>query len=233
MDGNGRWAAAAEMPRRAGHKAGLSPGAHVHPGVHGRAVSRRSRCSHSPVRTGRGRRKKSSASMGLFVEALDRESTSCTRNGVRLRFIGDRQRLSVRLQARSGRGRAAHGRPTTGLQLQIAMSYGGRWDIVQAAQAAGRQCASGALRPADIDEERFAAALALADAAGRGSVRSAPAASTASAISCCGTAPTPSCTSPTACGRTSTMADFEAALAFFAAASGASGDSARHNARRR
>ena len=41
------------------------------------------------------------------------------------------------------------------------MSYGGRWDIVQAARRLAAECASGALRPADIDEDRFAAALEL------------------------------------------------------------------------
>jgi len=43
------------------------------------------------------------------------------------------------------------------------MSYGGRWDIVQAAQELARQCSSGSLRVADIDETRFAALLQLAD----------------------------------------------------------------------
>ena len=44
----------------------------------------------------------------------------------------------------------------------MALSYGGRWDIVQAAQQLAREAASGALRPEDIGEERFAAGLALA-----------------------------------------------------------------------
>jgi undecaprenyl diphosphate synthase len=42
------------------------------------------------------------------------------------------------------------------------MSYGGRWDIVQAAQKLAKESASGALRPQDIDEERFASHLQLA-----------------------------------------------------------------------
>jgi len=44
----------------------------------------------------------------------------------------------------------------------VALSYGGRWDIVQAAQQLAREAASGALRPQDLGEERFAAGLALA-----------------------------------------------------------------------
>jgi len=42
------------------------------------------------------------------------------------------------------------------------VSYGGRWDIVQAAQKLAKESASGALRPQDIDEERFAGSLQLA-----------------------------------------------------------------------
>jgi undecaprenyl diphosphate synthase len=82
-------------------------------------------------------------------------------NGVRVRFIGDRQALSVRLQQRIAAAEERTG-TNSGLRLQIAMSYGGRWDIVQAAQKLAKETASGALRPQDIDEERFAAHLQLA-----------------------------------------------------------------------
>jgi len=41
------------------------------------------------------------------------------------------------------------------------MSYGGRWDLLQACQALARQCVSGALRPEELDEQRLAGALAL------------------------------------------------------------------------
>ncbi|HYB24750.1 MAG TPA: polyprenyl diphosphate synthase, partial [Solirubrobacteraceae bacterium] len=50
----------------------------------------------------------------------------------------------------------------SGLRLQIAMSYGGRWDIVQAAQQLASECASGALRAQDVSEASLAARLALA-----------------------------------------------------------------------
>jgi len=78
-----------------------------------------------------------------------------------MRFIGERKSLSVRLQARIA---AAEERTAanSGLRLQVAMSYGGRWDVVQAAQQLARECASGALRAEDISEARFGAALALA-----------------------------------------------------------------------
>jgi undecaprenyl diphosphate synthase len=99
--------------------------------------------------------------MSLFVEALDRELEELHLKGVRVRFIGARRSLAVRLQARIA---AAEERTAANqaLKLQVALSYGGRWDIVQAAQRLAGECAGGALRPEEITEARFAAALSLA-----------------------------------------------------------------------
>jgi undecaprenyl diphosphate synthase len=99
--------------------------------------------------------------MGLFVEALDREIDELHEKSVRVRFIGERRALAVRLQARIA---AAEARTAAnpGLKLQVAMSYGGRWDIVQAARKVAADCASGRMRAEELTEERFAAGLALA-----------------------------------------------------------------------
>jgi len=99
--------------------------------------------------------------MSLFLEAIDKEIDELHAQAVRVRFIGARGNLSMRLQARIA---AAEERTQAnpGLQLQIAMSYGGRWDIIQAAQAVARECASGATRPEDITEDSFAAHMELA-----------------------------------------------------------------------
>jgi undecaprenyl diphosphate synthase len=102
-----------------------------------------------------------SSLMTLFVDSLDREIDELHANRVRVRFIGDRKLLSVRLQSRIAGAEQRTG-SNDGLKLQIAMSYGGRWDIVQAAQELARQCSSGSIRAADIDEARFAQALQLA-----------------------------------------------------------------------
>jgi undecaprenyl diphosphate synthase len=78
-----------------------------------------------------------------------------------VRVIGERRSLSVRLQARIA---AAEQRTAanTGLKLQVALSYGGRWDIIQATQKLASECSSGALRPGDIQDGLFADRLALA-----------------------------------------------------------------------
>jgi undecaprenyl diphosphate synthase len=103
-----------------------------------------------------------SSLMTLFVDSLDREIDELHANRVRVRFIGDRKLLSVRLQSRIAGAEQRTG-GNDGLKLQIAMSYGGRWDIVQAAQELARQCSSGSIRACEIDEARFAGALQLAD----------------------------------------------------------------------
>ena len=100
--------------------------------------------------------------MSLFMDALDREVEELHSNGVRLRIIGNRQSLAVRLQQRIAEAEALTA-ANTRLDLQVAVSYGGRWDLVEAARRLAARAASGALRPADIDESALAAELQLAD----------------------------------------------------------------------
>jgi undecaprenyl diphosphate synthase len=95
------------------------------------------------------------------MDALDREIADLHQNGVRIRFIGDRRALSVRLQARIA---AAEEQTSANirLQLQVAVSYGGRWDLVQAARKLAKRCAEGSLRADDISEQDVAQAMELA-----------------------------------------------------------------------
>ena len=161
MDGNGRWAAARGEARTAGHRAGVEP-VRI--------------CIRECVRQGIGaltifafssenwQRPASEVAtlMGLFFDALDREIDELHANGVRLRVIGNRQALSVRLQQRIAAVEARTA-GNSSLRLQVAVSYGGRWDILEATRQLARQAASGALRPESIDEATFAAALQLGD----------------------------------------------------------------------
>ena len=161
MDGNGRWAEARGEARTFGHRAGIEPV---------RVTIRE--CSRLGVgaltlfafSSENWRRPETEVStlMAIFMDALDREVEELHANQVRLRVIGNRQRLSVRLQQRIAEAEALTA-GNTGLNLQVAVSYGGRWDVLEAARRLAEQAASGALRPADIDEERFARELQLAD----------------------------------------------------------------------
>jgi undecaprenyl diphosphate synthase len=100
--------------------------------------------------------------MTLFLDALDREIAELDSNGVRLHFIGDRTVLGPDLVAatRDAERRTEH---NSGLNLSIAVAYGGRWDIVQAARTLAEQVHDGKLDPARIDDAAFAALLATAD----------------------------------------------------------------------
>ncbi|MEY4762556.1 MAG: hypothetical protein RLZZ200_2412 [Pseudomonadota bacterium] len=160
MDGNGRWAQSRGQPRTAGHKAGVKPvrgsiESCIRAGVG--ALTLFAFSSENWARPG----EEVSSLMGLFVEALDAEVDELHANGVRLRFIGDRSALSLRLQTRIAAVEARTA-ANAGLQLQVAVSYGGRWDIVQAARQLAARCASGAMRASDIDEDALSSALSLA-----------------------------------------------------------------------
>jgi undecaprenyl diphosphate synthase len=161
MDGNGRWAQQRAAPRVTGHKAGIKP---VRASVeycasHGvRQLTLFAFSSENwkrPPAEVRGL-------MRLFLEALDREVDELDSNGIRLKFIGDRSKLSAALDAatRSAERRTAH---NARMQLSIAVAYGGRWDIVQAARKLAREVAAGTLDPNGIDEARFANALETAE----------------------------------------------------------------------
>ena len=160
MDGNGRWAAARGLTRSAGHRAGLTPVRMCIEECARRGVEALTLFAFSSENWSRPAEEVGSL-MGLFLEALDREIAELHAKGVRVRFVGERRNLSVRLQARIAAAEE-HTAGNGALRLQVAVSYGGRWDIIQATQKLARECSSGALRPEDISESRFAAQLALA-----------------------------------------------------------------------
>lgn len=159
MDGNGRWAAERGLTRSAGHKAGLEPVRLCVRECARLGVEALTLFAFSSENWSRPAEEVASL-MGLFLEAIDREVSDLDRQGVRLRVIGNRAALSRRLQAQIA-GAEQRTAANTRLKLQIAVSYGGRWDIVQAARALAAQCERGALTAAAIDEARFAAALEL------------------------------------------------------------------------
>ncbi len=161
MDGNGRWAEARGMPRHAGHKEGVAPVRMCIEECVRRGIGALTLFAFSSENWQRPPLEVGSL-MQLFLDALEKEVDELHRNGVRLRFIGDRQSLSVRLQARMAASEELMAN-NTALQLQVAVSYGGRWDILQAARRLATQVASGALRTESIDEERFARELALGE----------------------------------------------------------------------
>lgn len=161
MDGNGRWAEARGLARHAGHKEGVRPVRMCIEECARRGVSALTLFAFSSENWQRPSIEVNSL-MQLFLEAIDREVDDLHKNKVRLRFIGDRHALSVKLQARMAASEALTA-ANSGLSLQVAVSYGGRWDIVQAARRLAAEVASGALKLEGIDEIRFARELQLGE----------------------------------------------------------------------
>ncbi len=100
--------------------------------------------------------------MDLFLRALDKETGELHQNGICLRFVGDKSAFKSNLQKKMSRAEALTA-DNTSMVVNIAVNYGGRWDITQAARRLAVAIAEGQLSPDDIDEQQFARYLALAN----------------------------------------------------------------------
>jgi undecaprenyl diphosphate synthase len=162
MDGNGRWAAQRSMPRHVGHRAGIKAVRATVEGCARRGVGILTLFAFSSENWSRPVDEVARL-MAMFIEAIDREVDELRGNGIRLRFIGDVTRLKPELVARM---RAAETQTAAAqrMTLNVAIAYGGRWDIVHAARTLARRCAAGELAPEAIDEARIRSALQLGDA---------------------------------------------------------------------
>ncbi|MGL4860775.1 MAG: (2E,6E)-farnesyl-diphosphate-specific ditrans,polycis-undecaprenyl-diphosphate synthase [Enterobacteriaceae bacterium] len=163
MDGNGRWAARQGKLRISGHRAGVKS---VRRAVRFAVSHHIEALTLYAFSSENWRRPKQevSALMELFVRALDNEVKSLHKHNVRLRIIGDISRFSTRLQGKIRQAETLTG-DNSGLVLNIAANYGGRWDIVQAAKKLALQVQAGELDPAQIDEEHMQQQLYLHDLA--------------------------------------------------------------------
>ena len=156
MDGNGRWAKKRFLPRAMGHKKGLDVLENI---CH--------ICNDAGVRyltvfafsTENWRRPADEVSflMGLFLVALQKKVIQMNEKGVRLKVIGDRSRFSAEIQQSIVDAEALTAQ-NTGLTLTIAADYGGRWDILQAANSLIAEGKS------HISEDDLASRLMLAEA---------------------------------------------------------------------
>lgn len=100
--------------------------------------------------------------MALLEETIAEQLPRMQKNQMRLRFIGDRTRLSDRLQQKMAfaESQTAHFDKMT---LAIAVSYGGKWDIVQSAKSLITKVKNGEMSIDDIDENAFTAGVSLGD----------------------------------------------------------------------
>jgi undecaprenyl diphosphate synthase len=162
MDGNGRWARKRALPRHAGHRAGVKS---VRGIVENSARVGVDYLTLFAFSSENWRRPEEEVGMlmSLFLEALRREVAELHKNNVRLRFIGERGRLDAKLNDKISKAEDLTA-ANTGLRLQVAVAYGGRWDIVEAARTVALKVAAGEMTADAIDEAVFAAELQLGTA---------------------------------------------------------------------
>ena len=153
MDGNGRWAQRRRLPTAAGHRAGARVvrkvvEAAIDLGIHDLSVFAFSTENWSRPQD------EVDALMEIFGETIERELPDLAEQGVRVRFIGRRDRAPEELQRRMA-GMEDRTALNTRLNLWVAFDYGGRAELVEAA----RRIVESGVEPREIDENVFAANL--------------------------------------------------------------------------
>jgi undecaprenyl diphosphate synthase len=160
MDGNGRWARARGLPRTMGHYHGAEAARNVIKAAAEAGVTHLTLFGFSSENW---RRPKAEVQylMGLLRGYLQRNVDELHEAGIRLRVIGERGALPADIVALIAEAEALT-RGNSRLQLTIALNYGGRVEIVEAARRLASRAKAGLLEPDDIDEESFASNLSTA-----------------------------------------------------------------------
>ncbi len=157
MDGNGRWAKSRGLPRTAGHRRGAEAVREAVKSAGELGVSYLTLFGFSSENWKRPQGEVRDL-MGLLRIYLRNEIKELHASGVRLCVAGERQRLDpdiIRLIEDAERKTAAN----TKFTLVLALSYGGRQELVQAARRLAEEVAAGRRDPAEIDEQAFASQL--------------------------------------------------------------------------
>jgi len=161
MDGNGRWAESRNRPRTLGHQAGLKALRRIVEHCGRLDIPELTIFAFSSENWHRPQQEINRL-MDLFMRALDKEAQELRDNGVQLKFVGDLSRFPAALQA-SIQQAIERNCLSPRMKLNVAVNYGGRWEITQAARLLAQECTEGFLRPESIDETAFAQRLMLAD----------------------------------------------------------------------
>ena len=153
MDGNGRWAQQRGLDRIFGHQQGVNALREVIEAAAELGIRYLTLYAFSTENWGRPD-EEVSALMGIMVQSLNNETETLIKNNIRLKVIGDvdrllddvRDRLFETINLTSG---------STGLDLIVALSYSSRWEITEAARRIAIDVKNGTLKPDSIKEEVF------------------------------------------------------------------------------
>jgi undecaprenyl diphosphate synthase len=160
MDGNGRWAAARGLPRALGHKAGAEAARRAIEAAAEAGIGWLTLFAFSSENWRRPPDEVQDLTL-LMRHYLNTEVARLVREGVRLRVIGERERFGPELVRAIARAEEATASGTR-LNLNVALSYGGRAEIASAAREIARRVAAGELDADSVDERMFGGFLGTA-----------------------------------------------------------------------
>ena len=163
MDGNGRWAKSKGKIRTFGHKAGVESVRAAVRFARKNGIESLTLFAFSSENWNRPA-EEVGVLMDLFNFVLNSEAKKLNKNDVRLKVIGDKSRFESKLVDKINKAEELT-QHNSSLTLNIAANYGGRWDIVNAAQQLAGQVARGELAAQDIDEDLFGQSVCLSDQA--------------------------------------------------------------------
>jgi undecaprenyl diphosphate synthase len=160
MDGNGRWAAARGLPRIAGHKAGVDSVRAIVRAAGELGIKTLTLYSFSTENWLRPAEEVGDL-MKLLSWALNKETLELDKNNVRLSAIGRLEALPLAVR-KELEGAILRLQDNTGLDLVLALNYGGRTEIADACRSLAHDVAAGRLAPEQIDEETLGSRLGTA-----------------------------------------------------------------------
>lgn len=160
MDGNGRWAERRKLPRVAGHQQGVESLRAIVRASLDRKIEQLTLFAFSSENWLRPQNEVNfllSLALKLFQK---KELQTLCKNNVQIQIIGDRSPFSLELKQAmlEAEQETKH---NTGLKVNIALNYGGQWDIVQAARKLCENVAAGKLNPSEVTEKTFQSLLSL------------------------------------------------------------------------
>ena len=161
MDGNNRWAKRRALPGAAGHRAGVEAVRGVLRACRKHGVEVLTLFAFSSENWGRPQ-PEVRALLALLSRYLRNEVKALHKDGIRLRFIGERDRFSERLRRLMQQSEQLTA-GNTEATVVIAVDYGGQWDIAQAVQKLARRVQEGSLAPGDITPELIDSNISISD----------------------------------------------------------------------
>ncbi|WP_223789777.1 polyprenyl diphosphate synthase [Marinicella meishanensis] len=161
MDGNGRWATQRKRPRTFGHQAGVKTVRSTIETCVQLGIPSLTLFAFSSENWSRPA-KEVQRLMDLFMRSLNKETPELLAQGVQQNFIGDLTQFSDKLQRKMHE--VASLKPSQHrMNLNIAVNYGGKWDVLQAARKMAQEVSQQGLDPTTVTEQQFQSHLSLAD----------------------------------------------------------------------